>query len=38
MRIDGRPAPLPELRTVGEDRYAVVETTWMRHVVTLAFR
>ncbi len=38
LRIDGRGRALPVLRTVGEDRYAVVRTDWKPHTLELALR
>ena len=38
LRIDGRRRPLPLVRTVGEDRYAVLKTDWTRHALELALR
>ena len=38
FRVDGRRRPLPLVRTVGEDRYAVVRTDWAPHALELALR
>jgi hypothetical protein len=38
LRVDGQPRPLPVVRVVGEDRYAVVETDWKKHSLELALR
>ena len=38
FRIDGRRRSLPVVRTVGEDRYAVMGTDWAPHALELAFR
>ena len=38
LRMDGRPRALPVVRSVGEDRYAVVVTDWAPHALALAFR
>ena len=38
FRVDGRRRALPVVRTVGEDRYAVVGTDWAPHALELAFR
>lgn len=38
LRIDGQRRPLPVVRTVGEDRYAVVVTDWKPHALELALR
>jgi len=36
--MDGKTRTLPGVRTVGEDRYAVVETDWGKHTLALALR
>ena len=38
FRLDGRTRPLPVVRTVGEDRYAVVTTDWKPHTLELLLR
>lgn len=38
LRVDGRPRPLPEVRAVGDDRYAVVPTDWSPHELELRLR
>jgi hypothetical protein len=38
LRVDGRPRALPVVRTLGEDRYAVVKTDWKPHALELALR
>jgi hypothetical protein len=38
FRMDGRRRPLPAVRAVGNDRYAVVTTDWKPHALALALR
>jgi hypothetical protein len=36
--FDGKNRALPTVRTVGADRYAVIETGWGKHSLELALR